>query len=118
MTLDASGRCGGEDLLPVFAFEEEARMFLWERALDPVWNVRNTSSGELVSLLCGPYASVKRVAVDPPPCPGVGSGMLPADREAVLGRLVDRGGRGGQRALRRTTAAAASRAGVYCPDVG
>ena len=69
-------------------------MFLWERALDPVWNVRNTSSGELVSLLCGPYASVKRVAVDPPPCPGVGSGMLPADREAVLDRLVDRGGRG------------------------
>lgn len=108
LTLDASGRLGGEDLLPVFAFEEEARMFLWARALDPGWSVRHTSKGELVSLLYGPYAGAKRVALDPLPCPGAASGMLTADREAVLGRLVDRGGHGGHRPRRRAPAAAAS----------
>ena len=101
--MDASGRLGGKDLLPVFGFEEEAIVFLWTLALKPGWGTRYTSSGELVSLLSGPYASVKRVAVDPLPHPKATSGTLADDREAVLGRLVDRGG---HRPQRRAPAAA------------
>ena len=57
----------GEEVLPVFSFEEEAGMFFEYRALGDRWQVRETSAGELISVLFGPCASAERVALDPLP---------------------------------------------------
>ena len=60
--------CSGEQALPVFSGEGEAEMFVWlEGAFEDGWRVRETSSGELVSILYGPCAGVGRVALDPSP---------------------------------------------------
>ena len=60
--------CGNEQALPVFSGEGEAKMFVWLRgALEDGWQVRETSAGELVSILYGPCAGVGRVALDPSP---------------------------------------------------
>ena len=60
--------CSGEQALPVFSGEGEAEMFVWfEGAFEDYWQVRETSAGELVSILYGPCAGVGRVALDPYP---------------------------------------------------
>lgn len=56
-----------EERLPVFSYEEEAEMFLRLEGVGEGWRVRETRAGELVSLLCGPCAGVKEVALDPLP---------------------------------------------------
>jgi hypothetical protein len=61
----------GAEALPVFSFEEEARVFLEFGALDGGWRVRVTTVGELISILYGPCAGVDRVALDPLPGPFV-----------------------------------------------
>lgn len=63
-TSDPDGR--GEALV-VFGFQEEAELFLCFDGLDAGWQVRETTSGELVSLLYGPCANVERVVIDPLP---------------------------------------------------
>ncbi|MDQ3943315.1 MAG: hypothetical protein M3254_09450 [Actinomycetota bacterium] len=64
----ATGLTGGEKALPVFSHEEEAEMFLrlWEVGFDG-WQVRESTSGELISVLYGPCAGVERVVLDPLP---------------------------------------------------
>ena len=59
----------GEEMLPVFSHEEEAEMFLrLLRGVGEDWRVRESRTGELVSVLYGPScASVKEVALDPLP---------------------------------------------------
>jgi hypothetical protein len=59
--------CGSEEALPVFSFEEEAEMFLGLGGLGCSWRVRESWAGELVSVLYGPCAGVKEVALDPLP---------------------------------------------------
>ena len=56
-----------EETLPVFSFEEEARMFLECGASKSGWRVRSTSPGELTAVLFGPCVNVERVALDPVP---------------------------------------------------
>jgi hypothetical protein len=60
---------GDREALAIFGFEEEAEMFLHFRgaALEDGWSVRQTSVGELVSVLYGPCANAKKVVVDPVP---------------------------------------------------
>jgi hypothetical protein len=53
--------------LPVFSFEEEAEMFLWLQTTGEAREVRETTSGQLVSILYGPCADVGRVMLDPLP---------------------------------------------------
>jgi hypothetical protein len=55
--------------LVVFSFEEEAEMFLDLRlaASKDGWKVRQTSAGELVSILYGPCSGTKKVVLDPVP---------------------------------------------------
>ncbi len=65
ITILTTNFIGGEDALPLFRFEEEARMFLEHRASGSHWRIRETSAGELISLLCGPCAFVEQVALDP-----------------------------------------------------
>lgn len=58
---------GGEPALPVFSYEEEAEMYLRLANPGTEWRIRETTSGELVSMLFGPCASVGLVALDPLP---------------------------------------------------
>ena len=58
---------GAGQALPVFSFEEEAEMFLWLQTTGEAREVRETTSGQLVSILYGPCADVGRVMLDPLP---------------------------------------------------
>jgi hypothetical protein len=62
------------EALAVFGFEEEAEMFVHLRhaALEEGWRVRQTSVGELVSVLYGPCSNAKKIVLDP--LPGVVGG--------------------------------------------
>ena len=64
----ATGLVGGEKAILVFSHEEEAELFLglWEVGVGG-WQARESSAGEIISVLCGPCASVERVALDPLP---------------------------------------------------
>jgi hypothetical protein len=61
--------CGDRKALAVFSFEEEAQMFLdlCPAASKDGWRVRQTSVGELVSVLYGPCSDTKKVVLDPVP---------------------------------------------------
>jgi hypothetical protein len=82
---------GAEQALPVFSFEEEAEMFLWLQTTEDGREVRETTPGQLVSILYGPCADVGRVMLDP--LPEIGARMqislLGMDRndfvESVMG---------------------------------
>ena len=52
--------------LAVFSGEREAKMLLFLGVCKDGWKVRQTSPGELFSMLDGARVSVKRVALDPP----------------------------------------------------
>ena len=92
LTIDSDD--GGETL-PVFSFEEEAEMFLGFEALGRGWRVRETTGGELISVLYGLCTSVRRVALDPLPA-GVGGealvGLLSLEREDFARSLASRDG--------------------------
>ena len=57
-----------EEALPVFSHEEEAELFLrlWEVEGEG-WQVRESTAGEIISVLYEPSVGVKRVALDPLP---------------------------------------------------
>ena len=66
LTIDA----GGETVLPLFSFQEEGEFFLGHQSASVASRLRETTTGELVSLLLGLYARVDKVALDP--LPGLG----------------------------------------------
>ena len=56
----------GGSILPVFSGEDEAEMYHWfERADEDGWEVRSSSSEELMSVLYGPCSGAGAVALDP-----------------------------------------------------
>jgi hypothetical protein len=57
----------GEEILPVFGYEEEAEMFLWLEVSSHGWRTRESSAGELISVLYGPCKGVEKVVLDPLP---------------------------------------------------
>ncbi len=61
--------CNDRKALVVFSFEEEAQMFLDFRLAmsGGGWRVRQTSVGELVSVLYGPCSDTRKVVLDPVP---------------------------------------------------
>src|SRR5918998_3552008 len=74
LTIDSDGDGGGgggsSSSLPVFSFEEEANTFLGLSEDDQEeggrrWHIRETTAGELVSVLLAPCAHVRQVALDP-----------------------------------------------------
>ena len=79
LTIDA----GGETVLPLFSFQEEVELFLHLQVKGADWWPRETTTGELASLLLGLCARVDKVALDP--LPGFGE-------RAILG-LVSTGRR-------------------------
>jgi hypothetical protein len=82
----------GREALPVFSFEDEAKMFL-ELGASGGWRVRETTAGELTSVLSGPCAKVDRVVLDPVPLPGPRieglNGLLSMEREAFIRSLLN-----------------------------
>jgi hypothetical protein len=66
----------GEEVLPVFSSAEAARSFLSSQVLGEGWYVRQFSTGELVSLLCGLYGRKGRVLPNPLPTALSGEGAL------------------------------------------
>jgi hypothetical protein len=82
----------GGETLPVFGHEEEAEMFLHLGGYgDDGWSARESSIGEIVSVLCGPCSGVEGVSLDP--LPGmVGEGTLclvRLGRERFLDQLLE-----------------------------
>ena len=59
---------GGKEALAVFRHQEEADMLLrWFGTAGEGWHIRQTSAGEVVSLLYGPCCGANTVALDPSP---------------------------------------------------
>ncbi len=58
---------GGGEALPIFSYEQEAELFLGFREAGSGWRVRESTTGELISVLCGPCASATEVSLDPLP---------------------------------------------------
>ena len=56
-----------QETLPVFSSEEEAEIILRFGGVTGGWQARESSVGELVSVLSGHCAGVKKVALDPSP---------------------------------------------------
>ena len=81
----------GAEAVAVFGFEEEARMFLELGTSGGGWRVRETTAGELVSVLLGPCSSVDRVVLDPLPGPFAETLMLLAStgRKAFVERCLN-----------------------------
>lgn len=80
----------GERILPAFSGEGEAEMFLWLRkAFECGWHTRETSAGEIVSLLSGPFARVRSVALDPSPeMPEAGTiGLVSVSPKRFMGQI-------------------------------
>jgi hypothetical protein len=80
----------GEETLPVFSFEDEARMF-FELGTSDGWRVRQTAAGELISILFGPCAGVRWVALDPLPGPDAAAlaDLVSMRREAFMASLLN-----------------------------
>jgi hypothetical protein len=79
-------------VLPVFSFEEEAEMFLHLGGYsDGGWRARESSAGELVSVLCGPCADVEGVALDPLPEMLMDGtiGLVEVGRRRFVGQLLE-----------------------------
>jgi hypothetical protein len=97
LTIDPGGDGGS---LPVFSFEEEAQTFLYLSEKDQEgrrWRSRETTVGELVSVLLGLCGDIRQVTLDPLPW-SLGRAMLPyisVARERFVEDLL----RGGRREL-------------------
>lgn len=61
-----------EEALPVFSTKQRAREYLWSGGFGPQWHVRESTAGELISLLMGHIADVEMIVLDPPPGLAVG----------------------------------------------
>jgi hypothetical protein len=81
---------GDEMVLPLFSFQEEGELFLGLEATEADWYLRETTTGELVSLLLGLCARVDKVALDP--LPGLGEreilGLVSTGRKHFLRHLL------------------------------
>jgi hypothetical protein len=86
LTLDACD----EMVLPIFSFQEECELFLRLEATGADWWPRETTTGELVSLLLGLCARVDKVALDP--LPGIWEreivGLVSTDRRCFVRHLL------------------------------
>jgi hypothetical protein len=90
MKVLTTGLPSGEEALPVFSFEDEAKMFLEFGAFDG-WRVGETTAGELTSILFGPCVGVSRVALDPLPGPDAAAlaGLVSMERETFMESLLN-----------------------------
>ena len=57
----------GRHMLSVFSFKEEAEVFLHLKGAGEGWQTKETTHGDLVSVLYGPCRYVEQVSLDPLP---------------------------------------------------
>ncbi len=57
----------GRHMLPVFSFREEVEAFLQFEGAADGWQARETTCGELISILYGPCKDVEHISLDPLP---------------------------------------------------
>ena len=85
LTLDVEG----ERVLAVFSFKEEAEIFLRLGGIGDVWLTKESSRGELVSVLFEPRADVRSVALDPlPEIAALEMALVSVGRERFVERLT------------------------------
>ena len=84
-----------QETLPVFSSGEEAETILRFGGVTGGWRARESSVEELVSVLSGACAGVKKVALDPSPEMVVEGtvGLVSLLRESFLGLIMVRRGR-------------------------
>jgi hypothetical protein len=84
--------CDSKEMLPVFSHEEEAEMFLRLRGVGGDWQASESRAGELVSVLYGPCADVKEMALDPLPemVAERTVGLVSLDRERFIEGIMAR----------------------------
>ena len=72
------------------------------------WRVRETAAGELISILFGPCAGVRRVALDPLPGPDTAAltSLVSMGREAFMESLLN---------MQRLPSCESGRSGAYRP---
>ena len=81
---------GRESGLLVFGFEDEARLFFLAASLDDGWCLRESSAGELISMLFGPCAYVDEVIMDPLPDISGLQTLRSTGRRRFVDFLIDR----------------------------
>jgi hypothetical protein len=86
LTLDG----GGDRVLPVFSFRDEAEMYVQLQLGTPGWGPRVFSADEIVSMLLDSLSDVSRVALDPLPeaCDKTLLDLLCVRRDAFVGSLL------------------------------
>jgi hypothetical protein len=86
---------GTQETLPVFNSEDETEIFLRFGGVTGGWRARESSAGELVSVLYGPCAGVRKVALDPSPeMVNEGTvGLVSLLRDSFLGLIMVSRGR-------------------------
>jgi hypothetical protein len=86
LTLDG----GGDRVLPVFSFRDEADMYVHLQLGTPGWGPRVFSADEIVSMLLGSLSDTTRVALDPLPeaCDKTLLDLLCVRREAFVRSLL------------------------------
>lgn len=91
LTLDLS--CCGEQALATFSFQEEAELFFLLGHINKSWQVRESSVGEIISLLMGPHVDVGHVALDPAPemLAQKTGGLVSLNRERFVQLILNRG---------------------------
>ena len=84
-----TGLSNGRQALPVFSFKEEAEMFLCLKNSRDDWRVRETTPGELLSMLYTILKSIKYITLDPIPMNSAPdtSVLLSVARKDFIGRL-------------------------------
>src|ERR687893_2265959 len=81
-----------QETLPIFSSEEETELFLRFGGVAGGWRARQSSAGELVSVLSGPCTGVKKVALDPSAEMVVEGtvGLVSLLRESFMGQIMAR----------------------------
>lgn len=79
-----------EEVLPVFSFKEEAEMFLRFGVSGAGWRVRESTCGELASVLRASCRDIGHIALDPlPEMVAEGTvGFVSLSRKAFIGVLL------------------------------
>ncbi|MGB3681199.1 MAG: hypothetical protein WA990_01810 [Rubrobacteraceae bacterium] len=80
----------GEATLPVFSSKRMAREYLQSGEFRSPWHVRESTAGELISLLMGHVADVEFVILDPLSGPSAGGEALPEtlSKESFISSLM------------------------------
>ena len=90
------GLSSGEKALAAFSFKEEAELFLVLGQAGDGWQIRESSTGEITSLLMGPHVDAGRVALDPAPemLTQKTGALVSLNRERFIHIMLDRGSKG------------------------